>query len=117
MGKLFRWIEPALLLSLKAHGRRHGYRLAEDVNRMALAEEPIEGGAIYRILRQLEEEGHVVSEWDITGNGPARRHYCLTQSGEELLEMWVEIIERRADALSEFIATYKRLRTGEEAVR
>ena len=50
----------------------------------------VEMGNLYRLLRGLEEEGLVTSEWDDTSPGPAKRRYAITPAGERLLDHWVE---------------------------
>ena len=38
-------------------------------------------GSLYRVLRALEEDGLVSSEWDATSPGPAKRSYEITAGG------------------------------------
>jgi DNA-binding PadR family transcriptional regulator len=67
---------------------QYGYSL-----RQALAEGgmPIEEGTLYPLLRRLEAQGLLASEWD-TGSAPPRRYYRLSADGErafaELAEAW-----------------------------
>ena len=82
-GRLSRMVEPALLYLLASGAAAHGYDLIEAANELGLSEMPIDAGAVYRCLRQLEADGCVVSTWDTTGVGPARRTYELTGSGWE----------------------------------
>ncbi|HET9552523.1 MAG TPA: helix-turn-helix transcriptional regulator [Anaeromyxobacteraceae bacterium] len=95
---------------------------------LALAEEPLHGGAIltalsdriprlapdsaavYRTLQQCEEDGEVVSEWDTSARGPARKRYRLTKAGWKKLDAWREDIEARAAALNYFLQTYEAIR-------
>lgn len=60
---------------------RYGYEL-----RQALAERgmPIEEGTLYPLLRRLETQGLLRSEWRIK-EGPPRRYYSLNADGESLL--------------------------------
>ena len=60
---------------------RYGYAL-----RQAMAEKgmPIEEGTLYPLLRRLETQGVLSSEWKIE-DGPPRRYYTLSPQGEELL--------------------------------
>jgi DNA-binding PadR family transcriptional regulator len=68
--------------------RQYGYSL-----RQALAEGgmPIEEGTLYPLLRRLEAQGLLLSEWD-TGTSPPRRYYRLGPEGDrafvELKEAW-----------------------------
>ncbi|PIZ35668.1 MAG: PadR family transcriptional regulator [Armatimonadetes bacterium CG_4_10_14_0_8_um_filter_66_14] len=97
-----RLIEPAVLLLLKEQGSSHGYDLASKVNAEGLSQYPVEPGAIYRCLRQLEAQGCVQSEWDTSGSGPAKRGYVLTDEGDMLLRGWAEVLARRGEAMVRF---------------
>ncbi len=57
--------------------RQYGYSL-----RQALAEGglPIEEGTLYPLLRRLETQGLLASEWDTT-TAPPRRYYWLSPEG------------------------------------
>ncbi len=61
---------------------RYGYEL-----RQALADQgmPIEEGTLYPLLRRLETQGLLNSEWKIE-DGPPRRYYSLNADGQKLLE-------------------------------
>ncbi len=61
---------------------RYGYAL-----RQALADKglPIEEGTLYPLLRRLETQGLLSSEWKIE-EGPPRRYYALNTDGRELLK-------------------------------
>lgn len=60
---------------------RYGYEL-----RQALAEKgmPIEEGTLYPLLRRLETQGLLKSEWRLEA-GPPRRYYSLNADGRRLL--------------------------------
>jgi PadR family transcriptional regulator, regulatory protein PadR len=59
---------------------QYGYSL-----RHALAERgmPIEEGTLYPLLRRLEAQGLLASEWRIE-DGPPRRYYVLSPAGKHL---------------------------------
>jgi PadR family transcriptional regulator, regulatory protein PadR len=65
---------------------RYGYEL-----RQALAERgmPIEEGTLYPLLRRLETQGLLKSEWKIE-DGPPRRYYALNADGRKLLKKLTE---------------------------
>ena len=64
-------------------------------------------GNLYRLLRALEEEGLVASEWDASSPGPAKRRYALTPAGAHLLDHWVEALRRSQERTSEFLKRYE----------
>lgn len=65
---------------------RYGYEL-----RQALADRgmPIEEGTLYPLLRRLEAQGLLKSEWKIE-EGPPRRYYSLNADGRKLLKKLTE---------------------------
>jgi PadR family transcriptional regulator PadR len=71
---------------------QYGYSL-----RQALAAKgmPIEEGTLYPLLRRLEGQGLLQSEWRIE-DGPPRRYYRLSNAGEAALRRlageWRELI-------------------------
>lgn len=103
MGNLYRFVEPVTLFLLKTRGRTHGYDLVGGLNDNALTDSRIEPGALYRTLRRLEENGFVVSTWDVSGAGAARRVYELTPVGEEHLHEWMVVLERLSKSLTRFV--------------
>ena len=107
MGNLYRFVEPVTLYLLKVRGRIHGYDLTGALNDNAFTDSRIEPGALYRTLRRLEESGLVVSAWDVSGGGPARRMYDLTPRGEEHLAEWLVVLERMSRSLARFVADVK----------
>ena len=65
---------------------RYGYEL-----RQAMADKgmPIEEGTLYPLLRRLETQGVLKSEWKIE-DGPPRRYYALNADGKKLLKRLTE---------------------------
>src|SRR6266478_9308823 len=88
LARVERFAEPALLLLLRERPA-HGYDLLERLPELT-GEARIEMGNLYRLLRGLEEEGLVSSEWDSHSAGPAKRRYTLTKTGAQLLDQWAE---------------------------
>jgi poly-beta-hydroxybutyrate-responsive repressor len=106
-GKQERYIQPSILLSLYLHPS-YGYEIIKNIQRFGFVEGHAPPGMIYRHLRQLEEDGLVLSEWKTEDTGPAKRMYCITTEGIEVLSLWVEYMERQADNLHSFIEHYRK---------
>ena len=60
---------------------RYGYALIQELGARGL---DIEQGTLYPLLRRLEEQGLLLSEWDVGGSRP-RRYYRLSPEGIEIL--------------------------------
>ena len=66
--------------------KQYGYSLRE-----SLAEKgfDIEQGTLYPLLRRLEEQGLLDSEWSITSSRP-RRYYIINSTGKQILASLTE---------------------------
>jgi PadR family transcriptional regulator, regulatory protein PadR len=105
--RIERFVEPALLLLL-AERPMHGYELLELLPPIAREERRVDLGNLYRLLRSLEEEGIVASDWDEGLPGPAKRVYRLTDSGRELLARWADALGEAREVITAFIDRYRR---------
>lgn len=95
-------MEPALLAALSV-SEGHGYDLARAIEEMTASEVVPDAGGLYRILRRLEEDGFVTSEWQEGDSGPQRRSYRITSDGRALLAHWVVHLEERRQTLDVLI--------------
>jgi DNA-binding PadR family transcriptional regulator len=72
---------------------RYGYAL---INRMAEKGLEIEQGTLYPLLRRLEDQGLLQSEWNVDGSRP-RRYYSISPEGEQIFQAltqeWRELTE------------------------
>ena len=61
---------------------KYGYAL---INSLAEKGLDIEQGTLYPLLRRLETQGLLESEWNVEGSRP-RRYYVLSPEGEKTLQ-------------------------------
>ncbi len=64
--------------------------------------------SVYRILRELEEQGLLDSRWDEAGQGPRRRVYRLNRKGRRELEHTAIAFAGARNAQSAFLRVYKK---------
>lgn len=102
-----RFAEPAVLLLLR-EGPKHGYELLDRISELAGGEGGVDMGNLYRLLRALEEEALVTSEWQAELPGPAKRTYRLTDPGRRVLDRWAEALRRASGVIEGFIERYDR---------
>jgi PadR family transcriptional regulator, regulatory protein PadR len=100
-----RFVEPSLLLLLKERPL-HGYELLERLPGLGV-EGRVDIGNLYRLLRALEEEGLVSSEWSAELPGPAKRTYQLTPEGRRVLDTWAEALRRAQRTIASFLDRYE----------
>ncbi len=71
----------------------YGYSLVQDFNDNNV---PIEANTLYPLLRRLEKQGLLKSEWETSGTKP-RKYYMLTDLGtevyQELKEYWNNMVD------------------------
>jgi PadR family transcriptional regulator PadR len=103
-----RFVEPSLLLLLRERPR-HGYELIELLPELAGGKR-VDVGNLYRLLRTLEAEGIVDSEWSAHLPGPAKRTYRLTEDGRRLLDRWVDALRQSQDEIAAFLHRYEQER-------
>jgi PadR family transcriptional regulator len=103
-----RFVEPSLLLLLRERPL-HGYELLERLPELGV-EGRIDIGNLYRLLRGLEDEGLVRSEWSADLPGPAKRTYELTAEGRRVLDSWVDGLRRAQATISSFLDRYEERR-------
>lgn len=100
---LEKFIRPAILIAL-AEGDASGYSI---VNR--LAKMPVQDGkkpnaaGVYRALNAMEEEGLVLSNWEISANGPARKNYTLTEQGKHCMGTWMLTLGAYREAIDQLL--------------
>lgn len=95
LGKsLSRLMQPSILTALASSDKpMHGYLIIQE-----MAKGPMFGGSapdptgIYRILKQMENNGLVTSAWDTSESGPAKRCYELTDDGRACLRRWIDAL-------------------------
>ena len=99
-------LEPALLILLKAKPR-HGYTLLADLESLGIA--TIHPSVVYRTLREMEGLEWIRSDWETDQTqGPPRRTYQLTATGEEVLHNWQRELEKMRDLISQLIDRVKK---------
>lgn len=102
------FLQPCLLLLLRERPD-HGYDLAVRLRPMHDGEG--DAGGVYRALRALERQGLVLSEWETSDVGPARRTYHITPAGQACLEAQVLVLGHVHEALHVFLERYAALDT------
>ena len=72
---------------------RYGYSLIQQLAQQGL---DIEEGTLYPLLRRLEQQGLLVSEWEV-GEVRPRKYYRISPAGREVLAAlsaeWFEMVK------------------------
>ncbi len=94
-------LESALLVLL-LYKPSHGYTLISELGAFNMT--TINPSVVYRTLREMEELGWVLSDWETDQTqGPPRRIYELTQPGKEALQYWKGELERTKGTIDQIL--------------
>lgn len=88
---------PVAVLASIEKSPAHGYEIRQRLSENEFGE--FKGGTIYPLLKRLEEAELVSATWDISGTGPTRKVYELSQSGQEIVDKEINNTERLLDAI------------------
>jgi PadR family transcriptional regulator PadR len=84
-----------VVLNLLHRGPSHGYEMVQTMKRIDGLQ--IREGNIYPVLARLETDGLVSSYSEASADGPPRKYYQLTESGQSALDEmnghWDRLIE------------------------
>lgn len=71
---------------------KYGYSLVQELKEKGV---PVDGNTLYPLLRRLEKQGLLKSEWDMS-EGKPRKYYIRTAKGsqinEKLRDHWIETV-------------------------
>ncbi len=97
-----RFIEPRLLYLIRKEPS-YGYQLMSQIDKLPFPGPPPDSPAVYRMLRELERQGLVRSDWQPGEAGPSKRIYSITPQGRGRLALWVSAFKERVNLLNRFI--------------
>jgi DNA-binding PadR family transcriptional regulator len=84
----------------------HGYQIMEQLKQITSEQYVPEPGALYTILRRMEDRGLVTSEWEKKEAGADRRVYTLTQDGIQVLKEGLETVNVRSQLMNNLSQFY-----------
>ncbi len=100
-------IHPAIL-TLLVNQELHGYSILQKLQETAMLQgkKPDPSG-VYRCLKQMEQDGYVTADWDISNSGPAKKLYKITGDGVGCLKTWINSLEDYYHSLGMFLSFAK----------
>lgn len=78
----------------RAREPMYGYQIAKQIEGAAGDIPMMKHGALYPVLRSLEDSGLLASSVEPSVSGPPRRYYAITDEGRAVLDEWTQIWER-----------------------
>ena len=95
-----------LVLRILHEKPSHGYQIMEELEKITSEKYIPEPGAIYTILRRMEERCLVTSEWEKKEAGADRRVYTITQAGLTVLREGLEMVKGRRQLMDNLVQFY-----------
>jgi DNA-binding PadR family transcriptional regulator len=84
-----------IILSLLLSGESYGYQILQRVRRVSGGKMKWSSAMLYPVLRRMEKEGLVGSEWRVSEENRMRTYYRLTDLGRKEFEIekarWVNV--------------------------
>jgi PadR family transcriptional regulator PadR len=86
-----------MILAILRRGENYGYQIIQSVRDMSGGDLDWSEPMLYPVLKRMEREGLVRSQWKQTDNGRFRRYFRLTAEGRAELEkekdQWFKVHE------------------------
>jgi DNA-binding PadR family transcriptional regulator len=95
-----------LILRILHEKPSHGYQIMEELEKITAEKYIPEPGAIYTMLRRMEEHSLVTSEWEKKETGVDRRVYTITETGVKVLKEGLEMVKRRRQLMDSLVQFY-----------
>ena len=81
----------------------HGYQIMDELRKFTMNEYAPEPGAIYTMLRRLEQRGFLASRWEKKASRADRRVYTITKEGEAFLRDGLRMVKRRRQLMDDLV--------------
>lgn len=75
-----------LVLQLLNERDMYGYELVKEMDLRSDHHFQIKEGTLYPALHKLEKQEYINYYWENREKGPARKYYCVTSQGKEILD-------------------------------
>jgi PadR family transcriptional regulator PadR len=75
----------SMILSIVSRGETYGYAIIREIRDLSDAQIEWTDGMLYPVLRRLEKQGLLESEWRVAESGKKRRYYRIKKSGRVAL--------------------------------
>jgi transcriptional regulator len=93
-----------LILSIVARdGERHGFEIAEAIQRGSGDVLRVEEGSLYPALQRMLMKGWITGTWDKTPENRRARYYRVTATGRRQLDREVESYQRVSVAIARIL--------------
>jgi len=93
-------LDMLILRTLAAGGERHGFEIADAIQRGSRDVLQVEEGSLYPALQRMLVKKWIAGEWSRTAENRRARYYRLTAAGKRQLEREVKSYQRVSRAIA-----------------
>jgi len=102
---IFRESLDLLILKALSSGPKHGYAVAEWIERATKTTLLVDEGTLYPALHRLARRRFVDTEWGLSDNNRRAKYYAITPAGRARLRSQAPIWHRYADGIAAALRT------------
>lgn len=99
---------PAFILLILAMGPNHGLGILAKMDEIAHGHR-LDTAVVYRVLKKLEAEAYILSDWQESEAGPRKKVYSITEKGKQELTNFKVDIDGAIKRLTTFVSLYNDL--------
>ena len=104
--RIMGFLQACILVQL-SQGDRHGYDLLLGLQQFLHDASEYDPSIIYRILRDMEENGFVQTYESDVSLGPRRKMYRLLPEGKKQLAQWIDDLQRTKKEIETLLREYR----------
>jgi PadR family transcriptional regulator PadR len=75
----------SMVLAIVSRGETYGYAIIKEIHKVSDAQIEWTDGMLYPVLRRLEKQGLLKSQWRVAESGKRRRYYAIKKTGRQAL--------------------------------
>jgi DNA-binding PadR family transcriptional regulator len=74
-----------MILAILSRGETYGYAIIREIREVSETQIEWTDGMLYPVLRRLEKQGLLESQWRVAESGKRRRYYRIKKAGQKAL--------------------------------
>jgi DNA-binding PadR family transcriptional regulator len=74
-----------MILAILSRGETYGYAIIREIREVSETQIEWTDGMLYPVLRRLEKQGLLESQWRVAESGKRRRYYRIKTAGQKAL--------------------------------
>jgi PadR family transcriptional regulator PadR len=111
--RMMGFLQPCILVQLSIQDY-HGYDLLKGLQDFVDDAENHDPSIVYRLMRDMEDNGYVRSYEGEVSYGPQRKMYSITEDGKAMMKRWVKDLQRTRGEIDKLLQHYAKNENAEK---